>query len=413
MRKITLSLSFVLCFLVISVLAQAQLQKIFFHPKAAGTEKQTKFVDSIRIIPLEVHDGVELTNFNNVEVTSLYFLIKDYANKKIYFYAKDGSFIKQLSYKKLGDGFYPTYHEQENQLSFFGNNKNYSLTPKDRLKIQLDRNNPRNRKYFKKFIINLNDTSFTIKKAEPTENDIIEAFPLYADFYGQGEITTSELFNDSLDYEFKLYRNNNFIKGFFPYNHINETKFLFTEENITVNKTDIPFVQIISRPFCDTIYKMVRDSLFPAFQLVMPLENSIPASFFQKPFKNKTERENFRRNNGSVFRQVYNFYETPRFIYFSIGFLSNFESYIYQKQTNTTSKVKNIKGDSTHYNLQLLSEYGLSRKNGRFYKPQKAGDLINFFAQNKNVQVPHELKSYLETKPPPGSPLIVEFKFKD
>jgi hypothetical protein len=276
MRKITLSLSFVLCFLVISVLAQAQLQKIFFHPKAAGTEKQTKFVDSIRIIPLEVHDGVELTNFNNVEVTSLYFLIKDYANKKIYFYAKDGSFIKQLSYKKLGDGFYPTYHEQENQLSFFGNNKNYSLTPKDRLKIQLDRNNPRNRKYFKKFIINLNDTSFTIKKAEPTENDIIEAFPLYADFYGQGEITTSELFNDSLDYEFKLYRNNNFIKGFFPYNHINETKFLFTEENITVNKTDIPFVQIISRPFCDTIYKMVRDSLFPAFQLVMPLENSIP-----------------------------------------------------------------------------------------------------------------------------------------
>ena len=58
-----------------------------------------------------------------------------------------------------------------------------------------------------------------------------------------------------------------------------------------------------------------------------------------------------------MFRQVYNFYETPRFIYFSVGYLSNYESYIYQKQTNITYKTKNIKPDSSQYNLQVLGRF--------------------------------------------------------
>ncbi|HEX7847919.1 MAG TPA: hypothetical protein VF476_19095, partial [Chitinophagaceae bacterium] len=237
--------------------------------------------------------------------------------------------------------------------------------------------------------------------------------PFYADLYWQGLITTSDLYTDSLDYEFKLYRNNKLVKGFFPYNHINETRFLYTEENVAVVRTDTPFVHVVTRPYCDTIYKMTGDSLYPAFQLVMPLENSLPPSFFNRPFKNRTERDNFKRNNGWMFRQAYNFYETARFIYFSVGYLSNYESYIYQKQTNSICKIKNIRPDSTHYNLQLLADYGLSRKGGKFYKTQKAGDLVAFFAQHKNVAVPKELENFLKIDPPAATPVIVEFKLKN
>src|SRR6185436_8117100 len=169
------------------------------------------------------------------------------------------------------------------------------------------------------------------------------------------------------------YKNSQLVKGFFPYNHINETRFLYTEESVSVNSTQVPTIHFVTRPFCDTIYKMRNDSLLPAFQLVLPLENSLPSSFFTKPFKNKTERDNFRRNNGWMLRQVYNFYETPRLIYFSVGYLSNYESYIYQKQNNITYKIKNIKPDSSQYNLHLLGDYGLSRKGDRFYISQKAG----------------------------------------
>jgi 6-bladed beta-propeller len=413
MRSRQLHPPLVFCCLLLSTFAYSQLQKIYLHPKAAGNEKQSKFVDSIRLIPLEIKEGVELTAYNGIEVTKNYFLIKDFIGKTILLYSKNGNFIKKVSYKRLGEGFYPFYDERNNQLVFFGNNKNYTLTSKDRLKIMLDWSNPRNKKYFKKYAIDLNDTSFTMKKDIPNENYIKHAYPYYDDFYWQGQIITSELYKDSLDYEFKIYENKQLVKGFFPYNHINETRFLYTEENVAVNNTDTANIHFITRPFCDTIYKMINDSLFPAYQLVLPLENSLPPSFFTRPFKNKTERDNFKRNNGWMLRQVYYFYETPRFIYFTVSYFSNYESYIYQKQTNITYRVKNIKPDSSQYDLQVLADYGISRKGDRFYKPQKAGDLLAFFAKNKNMPVPKDLESFLKSNPPAATPVIVEFKLKN
>jgi hypothetical protein len=227
------------------------------------------------------------------------------------------------------------------------------------------------------------------------------------------DISTSELYKDSLDYEFKIYKDNQLIKSYFPYNRINEPKFLYTEENIGYTETDTSYIYFITRPFCDTIYKMVKDTLTPAYQLVLPLENSLPASFFTKPFKNKTERENYRRNNGWMLHQVYGFYETPRFIYFMAGFFTNYETYLYQKQSKITYNLKKVKTDSTQYNLQLLGDYGVSRDHDRFYRTIKAGDLVGFFEKHKGVPVPKELESFLKKNPPATSPVIIEFKLKN
>ncbi|MBO9202092.1 MULTISPECIES: 6-bladed beta-propeller [Niastella] len=399
--------------LFLSSVAPAQLQKIYLHPKAAGTDKQSKFIDSIRFIPLEVQGDVELARFSAVEVTNNYFIIKDWINKAILVYAKDGRFVKKVSFKRIGEGIYPAYDERTNQIVFFGNNKNYALTPKDRIKIKLDWNNPRNRKYYKKYIIDLGDTSFAIKKSIPRQNDILHARYFYDDLYSMGEINTSELYKDSLDYEFKIYKNDQLVKGYFPYNRINEAKFLYKEENVSVVSTDTPYIHFITRPYCDTVYKMVRDSLLPGYQIVLPLENSLPASFFTRPLKNKTDRDNFDRNNGMMLHQVYAFYDAPRFIYFLMGYLNNYEYYIYQKQTNTTYKVKNIKPDSTQYNLSLLDDYGITRKGDRFYKTQKVGEILSFFEKNKNVPVPKELESFIKSNPPATAPIIIEYKLKN
>ncbi len=402
------------CCLLVSPIAQSQLQKIYLHPKAAGSEKQSKFVDSIRFIPLEIKEGIEVSKYNRVEVTKNYFFINVYTDKAILLYSKNGHFIKKISYKKVGGIFYMAYDDYSNRIVFVGKNKNYSLTQRDELKIKLDWNNPRNKKYYKKYTIDLNDTSFTIRKDVPLQNDILGARHYYDDLYYLGRITTSELFKDSLDYEFKIYKDNQLIKNFFPYNHVNETRYLYSEwESVTAHNTDKPNVHFITRPYCDTVYKMIGDSLFPAYQLVLPLENSLPASFFTRPFKNKTERENFRRNNGWMFRYIYTFYETPRFIYFEIGYLSNYETYIYQKQTNTTFKTKNVKADSSGYNLQVLADFNVTKKGDRFYKPQKAESLLKFFEQNKNVPVPKELESFLKSNPPAATPVIIEFKLKN
>ncbi|MDF2192688.1 hypothetical protein [Paraflavitalea sp. CAU 1676] len=391
----------------------AQLQKIYLHPKAAGSEKQSKFIDSIRFTPLEVKEGIELTQFSAPEITKDYFLIRKYVEKEVLLYSKNGRFIKKISYKKLGNEFWPRYDQLRNQLVFFGYNKNYTLTSRDRIKIQLDWNSPRNRKYYQKYTIDLADSNFAIKKETPQQNDIAHAYPFYDDLYSVSEITTSEIYKDSLDYELKLYQGNQLVKGFFPYNRINEVKYLFEQENIGITKTDTPNIHYITRPFCDTIYKMVKDSLWPAYKIVLPLENSVPASFSTKPFKSKTDRENYSRNNGWMLRQIYSVYETPRFLYLTLRYLSNYEGYIYQKQTQTTHKVRNIKPDSSQYNLSLIAGFDFVRKNDRFYKTQKAGDLLSFFEKNKDIPVPPDLESFIKSNPPATTPVIIEFKFKN
>lgn len=413
MRTILLCLALLLSCLHVTITAKTQLQKIYLHPKAAGNAKQSEFVDSIKLIPLEAESGVEIGTFNNLVITEKYFLVIFYNDLSVVVYSKQGKFIKKIGYKKLGRDFYPNYDEYTNQLVFFGKNKNYKLTPKDELKIMLHWNNPQNKRYFKKYTVDLKDTSFAMKKAIVNENDVLHTFHFYDDFYWQGKITTSPLFKDSLDYEIKIYKNNKLIKEFFPYNRINEPRFLYTNENTSFNKTDTPYIHFITRPYCDTIYKMKRDSLFPAYQLVLPLENSLPASFFTEPFKNKTERENFERNSGWTFSQVYDFYETPKFVFFLVDYLFNIDSYIYQKETNTTYKTKNIKPDTSQYNLQLLTDYSILRKGDRFYKFQKAGEILAFFEQHKNVPVPKELESFLKSNPPATAPVIIEFKLKN
>ncbi|HYO22385.1 MAG TPA: 6-bladed beta-propeller [Flavisolibacter sp.] len=410
--------SLLLYFLLISTNVHSQLQKIYLHPKAPGSEKQSQVVDSIRFIPLEIKEGVDVSGFNTVTVTANYFLIINYSASTILVYHKNGAFVNKISYKKLGQRFYPAYDEKTNHLVFFGANQNYSLTSKDQIQIMLDWNNPRNKKYFRKYAIDLADPEFSIQKSSPNENDILRANHCYDDYYWSGQITTSDLFKDSMDYELKIYKDNALVKAFFPYNRITEPKYIFTRASVSLNSTNNPDIHLVTRPFCDTIYRMVKNSMAPAYHLVLPMENSLPASFHTQPFKNKTERENFERNNGWMFRQVYSIYETPRLIFLSVGYLSNHETYLYQKQTNTTYKAKNIRTDSSQYNLALLADkdierYGLERKGDRFYKTQKAGDLLAFFEKNKSVAVPKELETFLNSKPNSNAPVIVEFKLKN
>ena len=119
MRRSLLCLTMMLLCQLISTGVYSQLQKIYVHPKAAGNEKQSKFVDSIRFIPLEIKEGIELARYNNIEVTANYLMIRNYSAKETILYTKTGRFVKRISYKKLGESFYPVYDERKEQLVFF------------------------------------------------------------------------------------------------------------------------------------------------------------------------------------------------------------------------------------------------------------------------------------------------------
>lgn len=101
-----------------SITAQSQLQKLYIHPNTAAREKQTKFVDSIRFIALEIKEGIRLGANYNIKMTGKYILLIDYMNKTLFVYSKDGRFVKDINYRKLGENFYPDYKEHTHQVTF-------------------------------------------------------------------------------------------------------------------------------------------------------------------------------------------------------------------------------------------------------------------------------------------------------
>lgn len=390
-----------------------QVQKLFLNPKVAGGENQSKFVDSIRFIPLEAAPGARFEIYSNIEITENNMFVTDFPNKQILFYSFDGRFIKKVSYKKLGGWLYPNYQKETNQLVFWGLNKNYQLTPTDKIKIELDANNPKNLKYYKKYIIDLGDSNFAIQKAPPTNYEIMGAYRYYDDFYFISKTTASTLYKDSVAFELNIYKDHKLVKSFFPYNRIKEPRFLYYEGSVAMNVTDTPYVRYVTRPFCDTIYKLVRDSMTPVYKLVFPLENALPTSFYTTPFKNKTERQNFDRNNGWLLRQIFNFIETPRFLFFFVSYLSNYESYVYDKGSSVFYKGSKIKGDSTQFNLQLFAGFNLNRRNHKYYVLKKPEEVQAFFKTNKTVPVPKELEHYIQIDAQKLNPILIEFQLKN
>jgi hypothetical protein len=408
-RVLTALLSYGLLFCM-SIQAQ-QVRKIYVNPQNPAIQKQSSFVDSIRFIPFESIKGVSIES-SNVKPTENYYVVTDHRSRILYLYSKSGAFVKAVNYSSIGSNLYPSYRPNTNQFVFFGDNPNYTLTSKDRIKILLDWNNKRNLKYFRKYVLDLNDTSFTIRKSLPDNYDLTEAEMFSTDHYIQTKISTSKLYPDSIGYEVAIYADGKLVNRYFPYNRINEPRFLFGEQEVSASFSDTPYIAYLARPYCDTIYRLVKDSLYPAYQLVLPLDKSLPASFFSNPFKTKTEKENFQRNNGWVFHQVSNFYETPRLLYLGISFFMRFESFIYDKQTNTAYNVTKIKADPKQYNLSLLASFGFQSGN-KHYTLLKADALISFFKQNPDVAVPAELALFLQNNPDKNTPVVVEYSLKN
>jgi hypothetical protein len=402
-----------LTFLLANVVAYSQPAKIYLSPKAAGGGNQSLFIDSLKFYPLEQNNDVEIGRYNGLFNTDKYFIITRYTDAILFLFNKQGKFLKKVSYKKLGEGAYPRYDKAKQQLNFIFINKNYQLTERDHVKIRADFANKKNRKYYKKFALDLNDSSFTLKKAEVTAFDILDAYNLKDDYYFTYRIHVSEDYKDSIDYEVKIYKDDKFVKGYFPYNKRNDPRYLYSRSLSAITlESGKPDTFYITRPFTDTVYSLANDAIAPMYQMVLPMENGLPKSFFNTGFKNKTERDNFERNNGWLLRQIYTVYESKKYMMVTIGFLSNYGRYIYDKKTTRSYNLEKIKPDSLTYNLPVLTDDSGNRQGNKFYtiiSPEQLKKAYELKA--KSAPFPKELEDCFKDPKKP-SPLIVEYTFK-
>ncbi len=393
----------------------AQPAKIYLSPKAAGGARQSIFIDSLKLYPLEDYSGISPGQYNSLIISAKYFIVESYLDKELSIYSKDGKYIKKVSYKKLGREANPEYDRAKEQLIFFHTNKNYTLNEKDIIQIRANFAAEKNKKYYKKYIIDLKDSSFTIQKSTPAAFDILNAYNLKDDYYCTHEISVNKNYKDTIDYEVKIYKDTKFVNGYFPYHKQNEIRYMFGQNIDTYTQgTNVPDVYYITRPYVDTIYSLSNGIITPVYKLVLPMENSLPKSFFETPFKNKTERENFQRNNGRLLRQIYTVFESARYAFFSIGFFNNYGQYMYDKKTNGSYNLSKVKPDSVNYYLPLLTQNFGNHYGNKFYSLVTPEQLKIVYEQNKDRidRLPKELQYCLKDSTNP-KPLIAEYSIKN
>ncbi|MES2777047.1 MAG: 6-bladed beta-propeller [Bacteroidota bacterium] len=402
-----------LCCMLFSLPAFSQVKKIYLSPKAAKGGKQSLFIDSIRIIPLERKPGVEIDGeYAYPIITDKYFIIKAYNSSEIYLFDREGRFLKKIANKLLKNQSVG-YDKSTNKIVIRSANKNYTLTERDWLKVTIDYANPRNKKYYRKYEIDLSDPEYKITKSDVNPYEVLNASPFYKDYFYNTNIKVSDLFKDTLDYELKIYKDKQLITSYFPYHKQKETRHLYGYGDISISGTGIDSVRLFTRPYYDTIYKLQGDSIFPFAEIVLPQENSLPASFFSEPFKNKTARENFEANSGWLLRQIHNYSENDRFIFFSISYQRNYGRYLYDKKTQVAYDYKKIKADSTQFNLPILQSQGAQKDKDRYYSYVSLDDLKAAFGKDKNMPWPESVKAIADGKERYFNNAIVEYIYKN
>ncbi|MEO7308995.1 MAG: hypothetical protein ABIX01_01245 [Chitinophagaceae bacterium] len=408
-----LHISALFCCLLLSLPSFSQLRKIYFSPKAARGGNQSLFIDSIRIIPLERIPGVEIDGeYVYPIITDKYIIMKIYNSSKIYLFDREGKFLKEIADKKFKNQS-AGYDKLTNKIIVRSHNKNYTLTERDWLKVSIDYANPRNKKYYKKYEVDLDDPELKVTKSDVNPYEILDASPFYKDYFYNTNIVVSDLFKDTLDYELKIYKNKQPIRSFFPYDKQKEPRHFYGNGNISISSTGFDSIKLFTRPYYDTIYKLQGDSIFPIARMVLPQENSLPTSFFSDPFKNKTARENFEANSGWLMKQIHNFSENNRFIFLTISFFGNYGRYAYDKKTQIAYDYKKIKADSTQYNLPILQAGGTQKDKGRYYAYVKLDALKAAFNKNRDMPWPDSVKAIAADKERFFNSALVEYVFKN
>lgn len=392
---------------------KAQTQRLYLNPATAGAAPQSKFIEITRFIPLDA-SSEKISASSVLYITSAYWVVHDYMEKKILFLTKQGEFLKSIDIKKYGDASIQ-YDDKKEILKFNIKNKNYTLLNKDLVKIRADYAKKGNQKYFKNYEIDLKDKNLRIKRTATDPYFIINARWFYEDYYYRSDLNIEPHAKDSTGYELQLLQQYQPVQSFFPFDKTGNPVFRYSNSQVNLSDTDTPYIKYASRPFNTTIYRLNKDSMTPVYEIVLPMENAMPARYVSNGFKSKADWDYFMNSNGAVFMSVNAVKEFNKFLFFGIRYMRNYESFLYDKSTAKFYKTKMIKADSSQYNIQLLQN-GLGQYyNSYYYAVIPAQGIVDFYTKNKkaNIDWPAELETFLKAATKNSNPVIVEYKIKD
>jgi len=386
---------------------------LYFQPNFANGSSASKFYEEVNYIPLETTRKSLFGRIRQLLVSDQYFIIWDADTNSIYFFDKTGKFIKKYRPPKCVIKSIQL-DKSRNAIFITGGNKNYRFSQAEIEKMMEDPTNTKFARfswsgYYSLEDINKEDVQeikhFSLALVTPTIFD--------ANSWAYSYIYANKKWEDLTDYELKIYNGGTTTHQYFPYSKKNSSIYLQSQQVrfFPTPQNDFLFV----RPYYYNIYKLTKDSVSLLYTLVLPLENSLPKSFYDYPYKTKNEIQTYRDNNGSIVWELYNLCKYNNYLFFSLDYKKNFRDrhFMFDEDSRKFFNIGKIGPDSTNAFLPIASN--IQYCDGKYlYSSISSSNMFQTKenTQQRNPKYTPALKQYFENSHREANPVIIQLKPK-
>lgn len=389
-------------------------EKIYFEPKSASGGKQSDFITCNGVIVFETTPESKFDKYSRIIPTKKFFVVCDYSAKKLLVFDKNGRFVKKFG-NKLDFGRL-TYNEKKDRLEVVSQNKMYRLTNKDNAQILEDYQNPKNLKYYRKYFIDFTDTlNFPVRKQKIVHSDILNPIPYTNGMHFVNQIAVDHNFAKEEDFELKIYSGDSLLKQYFKYDKKKDSRYIFERSSVFITPSAKDNERWVTHPYDYAIYALQKDSLYKVYDFVLPLDRAIPADFFAKEFQNKTEKDNYLRQNRKLVKQFYVYNLSARYINFTMqSMLFEQQQFIYDPKSKIFYNYDKISPDSLTYYLPVCKNLAFN-DGPLIYARIFADDALRIFEDHKkdNVKYPPLLETYFKTATANSNPVLINFNYSN
>ena len=390
------------------VTAQSELLKdkntkvLRIDPHLAQGGKVSDFFSSIEFIPLETTKESMFGEITQLKVVSDHFIIFDFDTKAVLIFKLDGKFVNKIQIGK----------KENPEFEIWG----FKIRTNDNQEV-IEISTGKNAMLFDLMGKLIKKT--TILAKYKYEQHILPDSTVV-------EINYSPHPEDSIFYEVALTKSGVVKEKYFPYQIDDRKSDVLIRNGFPIYNTDNYEELYLVRYYDYNVYRISKDGLMLAYQIVFPGRNSLPIDFMTNPDFKKS-RLRFFESNKDVYYGISNVYRCGSSLFLNVNnrqhSSDSIKELIYNLNNDNMTSVRDLLPDSTSAYLPI-TDAGLGDEfqkngfkayvNGYLYTSYSAATLLKFRNQNieKNISYGTLLNRFLLKGNKESNPVIIKLRPK-
>lgn len=395
--------------------AGAQTKTLYIDPSKTVGASASRIFDEIRFIPLETTKKSLFGAIRQLVVTDSLFIVLDGDTDALYFFNKRGKFLQKYRIKRyrIRD---IQLDRTKNALLIFSLNKNYNI-PSVKVQEYLE---PESQKDISKYA---KATWFYLDNVKAARTEDLKNFryaftnPVRFDKnkFAASFIKAKKTSRDTLDYQLKIIDNANVLQSYFPYNKKTESVYYFSgASQCSIMPTQNDSVLFVTRPFQYEIYTLTPSAITESYKLILPMENAVPASFFNTGFSSRGEMDMYKMEHSKYAEKIQNVIRFKNLMFFDLNLFRGYNRYLFDNKTNLIYDYNKISSDSSSYFLPV-SGVIKSFDEEHIYLSISAKSMFSAkkSSEYRDPQYDEVLTRFFKTRKETDNPVLIQLKPKE